>query len=45
MTFTDFITTHRATAKKPTADIRSRWASRIVARRLHKQGTAGADTL
>ena len=44
MTFTDFITTHRSTAKKPTADIRSRWASRIVARRLHEQGTAGADT-
>jgi ATP-dependent DNA ligase len=43
MNITDFIAQHRATAKKPTADIRSRWASRIVARRLHEQGSAGAD--
>lgn len=44
MTLTDFIATHRSTAKKPTADIRSRWASRIIARNLHQQGVAGADT-
>lgn len=44
MTFTDFITTRRTTASKPTADIRSRWVSRIIARNLHKQGAAGADT-
>jgi len=42
-TFTDFIAQQRATAKKPTADIRSRWASRIVARNLHRQGRAGAS--
>ena len=44
MTFTDFITTRRTTASKPTADIRSRWVSRIIARNLHEQGAAGADT-
>lgn len=44
MTCTDFIATHRSTAKKPTADIRSRWASRIIARNLHHQGVASADT-
>ena len=40
----DFITAHRTTAKKPTADIRSRWASRIIARRLDEQGAHGATT-
>lgn len=44
MTFTDFITTRRTTASKHTADIRSRWVSRIIARNLHEQGAAGADT-
>lgn len=44
MNLTDFIVKHRSTAKKPTADIRSRWASRIIARNLHEQGAAGADT-
>jgi bifunctional non-homologous end joining protein LigD len=44
MSLTDFIAKHRSTAKKPTADIRSRWASRIIARNLHQQGAAGADT-
>ena len=44
MNFTDFIAKHRSTAKKPTADIRSRWASRITARNLHQQGAAGAQT-
>ena len=43
MNFTDFITSNRSSAKKPTADIRSRWASRIVARNLHTQGKAGAN--
>lgn len=43
MHLADFIISHRATAKKPTADIRSRWASRIVARNLHQQGQAGAN--
>ena len=43
MTLTDFIATQRAAAKKPTADIRSRWASRILARSLHTQGRAGAE--
>jgi ATP-dependent DNA ligase len=43
MTLTDFIATHRTTAKKPTADISSRWASRIVARNLHQQGKDGAN--
>ena len=43
MNFTDFIISNRSSAKKPTADIRSRWAARIVARNLHQQGKAGAD--
>ncbi len=43
MTITDFIAAQRRTAKKPTADIRSRWASRVVARNLHQQGQAGAQ--
>jgi ATP-dependent DNA ligase len=42
MNLTDFIAKHRSTAKKPAADIRSRWASRIIARNLHLQGRAGA---
>jgi ATP-dependent DNA ligase len=42
MNFTDFIANNRKIAKKPTADIRSRWASRIIARNLHTQGRAGA---
>jgi ATP-dependent DNA ligase len=41
--FATFISSQRATAGKPTADIRSRWASRIVARNLHQQGAAGAE--
>jgi ATP-dependent DNA ligase len=41
--FATFISTKRATSGKPTADIRSRWASRIVARNLHQQGAAGAE--
>jgi hypothetical protein len=41
---TDFIAAQRLTAIKPTADIRSRWASRIIARDLHTQGAAGAAT-
>ncbi|MEK7414558.1 MAG: ATP-dependent DNA ligase, partial [Planctomycetota bacterium] len=40
----DFIAHHRSIATKPTADIRSRWTSRIVARGLHTQGRAGAST-
>lgn len=44
MTLAAFITAQRAAAKKPTADIRSRWASRILARGLHTQGRAGAET-
>ena len=40
---TDFITTHRVAAKQPNADIRSRWSTRILARRLHLQGRAGAE--
>jgi ATP-dependent DNA ligase len=43
MNFTDFISNNRKTAKKTTADIRSRWASRIVVRNLHTQGQAGAQ--
>ncbi len=43
MNLSDFIEKHRSTAKKPTADIRARWASRIVVRKLHEQGAAGAD--
>ena len=43
MNRTDFIAKHRSTAKKPTADIRSRWASRVIARNLHTQGAAGAQ--
>ena len=43
MILTDFITKHRKTARKPTADIRSRWASRIIARNLHSQGQVGAQ--
>ena len=43
MNLSDFIIEQRATASKPTADIRSRWASRIVARKLHQQGRAGAQ--
>ena len=42
MSFSDFIAAQRLTAKKPTADIRSRWESRVVARNLHEQGQAGA---
>ena len=42
MTLTNFIDEHRLAAKKPTVDIRSRWASRIIARNLHQQGAAGA---
>jgi hypothetical protein len=42
MTLTDFITNHRKASKKPTADIRSRWISRIIARNLHTKGAAGA---
>lgn len=40
----DFIIAHRATAKLPNADIRSRWSTRILARSLHLQGRAGAAT-
>ena len=40
---TDFITTHRVAAKQPNADIRCRWSTRILARRLHLQGRAGAE--
>ncbi len=43
MNVTDFIAALRLTAKKPTAEIRSRWASRIIARGLHLQGQAGAQ--
>ena len=43
MSLTYFIVKHRSSAKKPTADIRSRWASRIIARNLHAQGCAGAQ--
>jgi hypothetical protein len=43
MNLTDYIAHHRSTAKKSTADIRSRWASRILARNLHTQGRAGAQ--
>ena len=43
ITLADFITAQRAQAKNPNADIRSRWASRIVARGLHLQGLAGAE--
>ncbi|MBN8523900.1 MAG: ATP-dependent DNA ligase [Planctomycetes bacterium] len=43
MNLTDYIAKHRSTARKPTADIRSRWASRIVARNLHQQAAAGAQ--
>ncbi len=43
MNLTDFIAKHRSIAKKPTADIRSRWASRIIARGLYLQGKAGAQ--
>jgi bifunctional non-homologous end joining protein LigD len=39
-----FIDDHRLAASKPTADIRSRWASRIIARKLHEQGFSGAET-
>ncbi len=42
-TFASFIADQRAAAKKPNADIRSRWQSRIVARGLEKQGRAGAN--
>ena len=42
--FTAFVTEQRTTAKKPNADIRSRWSSRVVARNLHRQGQAGAET-
>jgi bifunctional non-homologous end joining protein LigD len=42
--FNDFIRSGRAQAKKPSAEIYSRWASRIVARGLHRQGRAGAET-
>jgi ATP-dependent DNA ligase len=44
MNITDYIAKHRSTPKKPTADIRSRWASRIIARGLHLQGRAGATS-
>lgn len=44
MTLDHYISTHRQTTRKPTADIRSRWVSRIVARNLHQQGRAGAAT-
>ena len=44
MHLTDFISHHRNTSRPPTADIRSRWVSRIVARNLHQQGRAGATT-
>ncbi len=30
--------------KKPNADIRERWQTRIVARNLHRQGVAGAES-
>ena len=43
MSITDFIAKHRSTAKKPTADIRSRWTSRILTRNLHMLGSAGVD--
>ena len=43
MLFTDFIAALRLAATKPTADIRSRWASRVIARNLHLQGQAGAQ--
>jgi len=43
MNLTDYIAKHRSTAKKPTADIRSRWASRIIDRNLHQLGAAGAQ--
>jgi ATP-dependent DNA ligase len=43
MNLADFITKCRSSAKKPTADIRSRWAIRVVARNLHQQGRAGAQ--
>ena len=42
MQLNDFIAQHRATARKPGADIRERWQKRIVARHLHQQGRAGA---
>ena len=42
MNLTDYIAKHRSSAKKPTADIRARWATRIIARGLHQQGRAGA---
>ena len=43
MNISDYIVKHRSIAKKPTADIRSRWATRIIARGLHLQGRAGAQ--
>jgi ATP dependent DNA ligase domain len=43
LTLSDFITAQRGAASAPTADIRNRWATRIVARQLHQQGQAGAE--
>ena len=43
MNLTEYIANNRSNAKKPTADIRSRWATRIIARGLHLQGRAGAQ--
>ena len=43
MNISDYIAKNRSSAKKPTADIRSRWASRVVARGLHAQGQVGAQ--
>lgn len=41
-TFTNFMAAHRIKAKKPNADIQSRWTTRVMARGLHKLGQAGA---
>jgi ATP-dependent DNA ligase len=42
-TIADYITTSRATVKKPKADINERWQSRIVAAGMDRRGRAGAD--
>jgi hypothetical protein len=44
MNFSYFIDEQRAATKNPSANIRSLWVSRIVARNLHRQGRAGAAT-
>lgn len=41
-TFAEYVSTNRRAAKKTSADIMSRWTTRVVARGLHKLGAAGA---